>query len=194
MIIIIKNVTNGYKVKGDKKLELMINKNIGNKLVRLLDFKDDLENLQLLCEDCIDYYKMNGGTSCISSAAEELFEELPPGKDYDDKSIVGLFTNQGILIGIIETIRNYPSENTWFIGQMMMASKYRNKGLGKIFLIEFCKQIIKHNAKKIRLAVLKENIRGYHFWRKMGFEVVEKRDNYRIGDKLTTALVMEKEL
>ncbi len=163
--------------------------------IRKLDSEKDLNILQVLCEDCIDYYEMNGGKKeDLVNAAKDLFNDLPPGKELKDKRIIGLFDNENRLIGIIEYIMGFPEVKTWYIGQMMISQKIRENGLGEKFLKEYLKNIQNCDVKKSRLGVLQENVKAYRFWYKMGFETVEIRDNYEIGDKVTKALIMEKVL
>lgn len=162
---------------------------------RELTQEKDIDILQELCENCIDYYEMNGGrTEDLSNCGQDLFDDLPPGKDHNDKSIVGLFVNENTLAGIIEIVKDYPEEKTWYIGQMMMRREMRGQGIGQGFLQEYLKYLSELNVNKIRLGVLQENEKAYRFWKRMGFKLIYERENYEIGDKTTTAYVMEREL
>lgn len=94
-----------------------------------LNFKDDIENLQWLCENCLDYYELIGKKAVDPLAAKELFEDLAPGKKYEDKIIIGIFNKKGSIIGVIEGAMDYPEKNIWYIGLMMISADYRNRGI-----------------------------------------------------------------
>lgn len=159
---------------------------------RKLSFDHDLEDLFKLCEDCKDYYELNGIESVNLESAKEVFMEFPPGKEYDSKMVIGVYdANKDTLIGIIEGITDFPKKDIWYIGQMMISVDYRNKGLGEKFYKGFEKWASMNNVNSIKLGVLEENIHGLRFWKRMGFDIIKKIENYKIGNIETAVFSME---
>jgi ribosomal protein S18 acetylase RimI-like enzyme len=166
---------------------------VGDAWTSILNRKDT-KALQELCESCIDYYQLHGEMDVPMNAAEELFDELPPGKTGEDKIVIGLFKAEEEIIGIIETIKGYPDHDCWFIGQMMIDPKYRGQGVGHDFYKGHEAWTYSQGAERLRLGVLQENKRAYQFWQGLGFEKIDTRENYRIKDKVTVVYVMEKKI
>jgi len=159
--------------------------------VKMLKADEDLEDILKLCEGCLDYYELLGIKSVSMETAKEIFEDLPEGKEDNDKMVIGFYNKEGTLIGIIEGLRDYPQKSIWYIGQMMVAKDQRNKGLGKKFYKAFKQWAAEHNVKSIKLGVLEPNIAGIKFWEKMGFITTFKKDNFKIGNIETVVFGME---
>ncbi|SHK26747.1 GNAT family N-acetyltransferase [Paramaledivibacter caminithermalis] len=165
-----------------------------NYKVKKLDFEKDLKALLQLCENCKDFYELNGIESVNLETAKEIFKELPPGKEYDSKMVIGVYNDKDTLIGIIEGVTDFPENYTWYIGQMMISVDYRNKGLGEEFYRGFEKWAVMNSVNCIKLGVLEENTNGLRFWKRMGFRIIKKIDNFKIGNIETTAFKMENDL
>lgn len=159
--------------------------------VKKMKVEENLKDLLKLCEECLDYYKLIGIKSVNLDTAKEVFEELPPGKEDESKMVIGVYNNKDTLIGIIEGIRDFPKKDIWYIGQMMISKNYRNRGLGEKFYKGFEELALMNNVNSINLGVLKDNIKGLRFWNKMGFVVIERIENYKIGNIETTVFRME---
>lgn len=158
---------------------------------RKLSLDHDVEDLLKLCENCKDYYELTGIESVNLETAKEVFKELPPGKEYDSKMVIGLYNDKDTLIGIIEGITDFPKKDIWYIGQMMISADYRNEGLGEKFYKGFEKWASLNNVNSIKLGVLEKNIYGLRFWKRMGFNIIKKIENYKIGNIETAVFSME---
>lgn len=161
--------------------------------IKILQEQHDLDALQNLCHHCTDYYDLHGIEEVGPDAARNLFHEKPPGKDPGDKFILGLFMQEH-LIGIIEGVKDYPREGTWFIGQMMVDSRKRSSGLGASFFDEFQGWAEDHKVQALRLAVLDGNQMAQKFWKKRGFEFQEKKTDMPVGNIQADVKVYEKKL
>lgn len=157
---------------------------------RKLCLDHDVEDLQKLCESCLDYYELIGNKSVDPFAAKEIFEDLAPGKKYEDKIVIGMYSEDGSIIGVIEGFMDYPEKKTWYIGLMMVAPEFRKRGTGKKFYKGFERWTKIHDVKNIKLGVLEENKTAFAFWGKMGFQTIKKIENYKIGNIETTVSVM----
>ena len=80
---------------------------------------------------------------------------------YINKKIVGVLVYEDIF-------------NRFEIDYIVVDSKYRRKGIGQKLLVE----LIKLNPENITLEVRIDNIPAINLYKKMGFEIVSKRQNY----------------
>lgn len=165
--------------------------------VRGLKVERDTQALQNLCEACSDYYKLCEGHDVLPNAGEKLFYDAPEGKSLDEKMTLGIYsTNEDYheLVGVIDMLKDYPEQNAWFVGLFMIKPSERSNKLGEKIFREYVPWVEKNKVEKITIGVLEENERAFKFWRRIGFEVVKRIDNYEIGNKTTTVNVMEYEI
>ena len=144
---------------------------------------EDAEVLQQLYEQCTKFALFTDGQSPLPTAAREEFDAVPEGKTTQDKYIFGLFDPDDILVGMIESIRYYPDDETWWLGLMMLAPEQRRKGLGSEFYRAFERWVLSQGVPRIFLSVIEANDSGLQFWKKMGFEVIRKTLPRQFGTK-----------
>lgn len=171
--------------------------NIDNYYISQLDADSDIEELQRLCEDCSDYYELCEGRTTPPTAAEELFTDVPPSKKPEDKRILGIYERKDEcknLVGVIDMLIDFPKENTWYIGLLMIKPTTRNNKIGERVLHWAMEWAAKNGVKEINVGVLEENEKAFRFWSRMGFEVAKKIDNFEIGNKVTTVFAMRREV
>lgn len=157
---------------------------------RLSHKQSDL--LQVLYEDCTDFAQLSDGQPPLPTAALEEFEALPPGKNLDDKFIFGLFDPSDRLIGVLESVRHYPDDETWWVGLLMLAPNYRQKGLGAQFYKVFETWVATQGNPRISLSVIEANEAGLQFWKQMGFDVLRKTAPRQSGTKTHRFVVMSR--
>lgn len=153
---------------------------------------EDAEVLQRLYEQCTEFALLTDGLTPSPTAAREEFAALPVGKTIQDKYIFGLFNLHYLLLGMIESIRHYPNNQTWWIGLMMLAPEQRGKGLGVDFYRAFEGWVLAQGVLQISLAVVEANESGLQFWRKMGFEVIRKTPPRQFGIKTHKLYVLSR--
>lgn len=134
----------------------------------------DAERLQKLYEKCADYAYLVDGQPPSPTAAREEFFAVPEGKSLCDKFMFGLFAPQHELIGLIESIRGYPNEQTWWVGLVVLAPEYRRKGLLNPLVQSFEHWVAKRGMSYIMGSVVEANIKVLRLWKRMGFEVVRR--------------------
>ena len=86
---------------------------------------------------------------------------------------------------MIESIRDYPDDQTWWLGLMMLIPEQRGQGLGSEFYKLFENWVAAQSAKQVSLLVIEDNKLGSWFWRSLGFEVVRKTEPQQFGKKYT---------
>lgn len=129
----------------------------------------NIEEIQSLCDSCNDYFLISQGHRTEGNEALEILTSLPPQNDMNDKTVIGLYNSKKKLIGLVDLIKNYPSEGNWIIGLLLIDPEERRKKLGQ----EIDKLIKAHlssqKGKAIQLGVLRENKTGRAFWGKLGY-------------------------
>lgn len=99
-----------------------------------------------------------------------------------DKFVLGLFNNNNRLLAMIESIRHYPDQQTFWIGLMMVVPDQRRRGIGTHFYRAFEDWVSKGGVSQISLGVVQINELGLQFWKKMGFQVISKTSPQVFGN------------
>ncbi len=141
--------------------------------VAFLSAKDP-GDLQGLLERAADYYLLVCGESPAPGAAQRLMADLPPGKTLDDKLVMGVFGDQG-LIGVMDVVRDYPERGVWWIGLLLLDPVTRGQGLGEALYRSFEPWAGQLGAQAIGLGVVEKNVRAVHFWKRLGFIALDKK-------------------
>ena len=155
---------------------------------------EDSGSIQTLFENCLDFMLLVDGRPAGNDAAEETFQDLPPGKSLQDKFVFGIFDRQHKLVGLLEVVRGYPDNITWWIGLLLLSPESRSQGLGKQVLEGFVKYVSSNGGQVIMLGVVEENQRAYSFWESTGFEFVRKTEPKQFGNKIQTVSIMRRSL
>jgi ribosomal protein S18 acetylase RimI-like enzyme len=155
---------------------------------------DDQVELQTLLERCADYSLLVTGSPPKPSAAVSLLTECPRGKTVNDKFVIGIFDKKQVLLGVLDAVRDYPSQADWWLGLLLLDPDQRNKGLGKRIYQAFEHWVNQQGARRIFLGVLEKNEKAYRFWMAMGFEVIEKQSKRQFGNTTHVVVVMARSL
>lgn len=152
---------------------------------------EDGESIQLLAEACEDYYQMNTALPPGPAEAQSFFIALPEGKNYDDKFLIGIFSKDN-LVGILDAIKDYKESGEWTVGLLMLHPTARKNKLGSKTYKAFEKWAVDKGASAIRIGVLEYNEGSVRFWRQLGFDTVERRENFKFGERISHLLVMKR--
>ncbi len=117
---------------------------------------------------------MQNGKPPSPTAATEEFFAVPEGKSLCDKFMFGVVDSQGEIIGLIESIRGYRDEQTWWVGLIMLAPEYRRKGLLNPLMRSFEHWVANHGICYIMGSVIENNSKVLRLWKRMGFEVIRR--------------------
>ena len=161
--------------------------------VHLLTY-EDVKAIQTLYEKCVDYMLLVDGHPAGKNAAEEEFQDLPPGRSVDDKFMFGIVNPLNELIGVLDVMRWYPDEVTWWIGLLLLVPEIRSQGIGERVLKGFTEYVKANKGKAIMLGVVEDNERAYQFWSKMGFEFFRETEPKPFGNKTQTVRIMRQKL
>ena len=160
--------------------------------VRELHHPEDTDSLQRLFEQCADYVMIVEGQEVPSSTAQEIFEDMPPGRSLDDKFVYGLLDRSENILGVLEGMRHYPDAATWWIGLFMLSPDVRGHGLGRRVVESFSDYVCQSHGTAIMLGVVEENQAAYDFWQRLGFEFVRKTEPRQFGKKTQSVYVMRR--
>lgn len=157
--------------------------------------KVDLESISLLqkiLEAAPNYHQAISGEVASKTAAKELLTELPANCSQEQKHVLLLSLEEPI--GVVDLILGYPTREVAYIGLLLLKESCHGKGLGEEAFNLVEKYIANFsNIKKLRLAYVDSNhVQGY--WEKMGFKETGERKPYKVGNKESTAVLMEKKL
>lgn len=138
------------------------------------------------------YFETVTGTPPGNAAAQSTFTALPPGKEYDDKRVWGLYAGAR-MIGCADVIRGYPVREKAVIGLLLLAERWQRRGFGRAFAL-LLENVVSGwpEIATLRIGVVDRNAGALAFWRKLGYaETGEtKRDPAFAG----AVIVLEKSL
>lgn len=155
---------------------------------------DETAELQAFLEKCGDYSLLVTGSLPGPSTASSLLVDCPPRITIKDKVVLGFsIENQG-LFGVLDSIRGFPTQESWWLGLLLLDPSQRNKGLGHRIVHSFEHWVSQQGAKRIFLGVVEENERAYLFWKNMGFQVIERQPARQFGNRSHVVITMMKNL
>jgi ribosomal protein S18 acetylase RimI-like enzyme len=155
---------------------------------------DDQAELQTLLERCADYSLLVDGSPPIPSAAASLLSDCPPGKTLANKFVIGFSTRKQDLIGVLDAVRDYPTQDDWWLGLLLLDPVYRNQRLGRRIYQAFEHWASLQGARRIFLGVIEENDKAYQFWQKLGFEILERQPERQFGNMTHVVITMVRNL
>jgi ribosomal protein S18 acetylase RimI-like enzyme len=153
---------------------------------------EDLVQLKYFLEKNTDYFELVTGLPFNPLDTQSIFEDIPEGKLTKDKILIGIYSTQGSLVGVLDAIRDHPGRGDWWLGLLLIDPMFRGKGLGKEVYSAFEKWITERDAINVYLGVMESNHRAYQFWQNLGFEVIQKRPPKRFGTLDQEVIVMKR--
>ncbi len=161
--------------------------------VKLLQ-PEDTATLQTLLERCADYSRLVTGSPPGPAAAASLLTDCPPGKTVSDKCAIGIFTERQELTGVLDAVRGYPTPVDWWLGLLLLDPAVRGQGLGQRLYQAFEGWAAQQGARCIYLGVVEDNQAAYRFWRKTGFQEVERQPARQFGVAQHVVITMARRL
>lgn len=135
--------------------------------------RDHAEEVQELFVRCEDYFRILSGKPPDQNEAIQFFMgEVPPGFSPERRRIEGV-QQDGRLIALLDTLRDYPDEHSWWIGLLIVDPRHRRSGLGKAIAQAFERRAKNRGYRQSALAILKDNPTAWSFWRGLGYRETE---------------------
>ncbi|MCY6371154.1 GNAT family N-acetyltransferase [Clostridium ganghwense] len=135
---------------------------------------EKIKIIEELCEKCSDYYILHDGIVPSKEDTKEIFEAIPPNKNYKDKFVLGIFKDNKQLVGIIDIVKDFPVIGQWMLGLMLIDPKERGNGLGKMAHEALIQWATNLGAKSFRIGVIEDNYKGIKFWSDLGYRKIKE--------------------
>ncbi len=129
----------------------------------------DLPAIQALFESDPGYFLLVQGTPPDAGEARNLIKELPDGKSYADKFVYTIH-HGAQLLAVIDVIRDYPEEGTWFLGLIFLAWSVRGTGLSRRLIEAIRAHVVSKGGRSLRLAVVRTNRHARALYDRVGFK------------------------
>ncbi len=145
---------------------------------RLLE-PPDLRDLQALFERARDYFELATGAPPARDEAARAFVAGPPTKQVTDKRVIGVFTSERALVGVLDAVTDWPEPGTWTMGGLVLDPPHRGRGLGGGVLEAYEAWSAAHGAARFRTALVAHHRRGIRFLQRHGYtqaSTVDARD------------------
>lgn len=120
---------------------------------------------------CHDYFILQDGEPASIADAEALFTDVPPGKRPEDQFVLGVYRGRR-LCAVALLLTDYPEERDWYLGLLLLDPAIRRKGIGQEIYAAIERWSTAQGARRMLLAVLKDNEAALRFWRASGFDPV----------------------
>lgn len=121
-----------------------------------------------------EYYLITSGHPATK---RDCIETILYGNDFpkDMCYCIG-FSLNGEAVALLSIFEGYPEANTLYIGLFLMNEKFKRKSIGTKIISSLIDESLNAQYGAIKLSVQDNNIGGYSFWRKHGFEVTQRCD------------------
>ena len=152
----------------------------------------EVRDLQAVLDDSPAYAHLVTGVPCGASDAQSTFSMLPDGKSYDDKFVLGIY-DHAVMVGCIDLIRRFPDPSTAHIGLLLIAEHHQGMGLGTL-AYERMERLVESwpECMRLRLGVLRDNVRAHRFWAGLGFVPTGEIKPYRYGTVQSESVIYTK--
>lgn len=131
--------------------------------------EEDVEEINSLFVKSTDYFQKVFDRNPDIHDASTLFTTVPEGKLPEDKLVLGIYTKNNNLIGLLDLVQNYPEQNTWFLGLLLVDPKERNQKIGTEVILALIKKATEISISKINISVEEHNKEAIRFWKNIGF-------------------------
>lgn len=153
---------------------------------------EDIPKIQELFEKCNDYFLLVEGKRAETQTGEEEFLFVPKGKSANDKVVLGIFNQNKILVGYLDTFKGYPDEQSWWIGLLLFIPEFRSKSLGQKVMNGFIDYVQRSGIREIRLGVIEENYKAKKFWKNIRFNDIKTTEPRQFGNKTHRVNIMRR--
>ncbi len=158
---------------------------------RLLEPRD-IPDVQSLFMRTADYFEMATGVSPADDEAKRAFVAGPPTKSVDDKRIIGVFDSADTLVGMVDSLVDFPADGEWTMGMLLIDPEHRGAGLGKLVLAEYESWAAQCGARKFHTAVVSHHDPGIRFLERSGYGRQRELENDAAGALRVTVIFFAK--
>lgn len=152
--------------------------------------QDNLDAVFEVYHQCVDFLALGP----VATASMEMVLKDIEISNNEGGTFCGIFTAEGIMVGVVDYVPNNYQGNpqTAFLSLLMIASPFRDQGIGKAMVNAVETDIKKDERVTVFTSgVQVNNPQAMRFWQRMGYRIVS-------GPKLfpdqTTAVDLRKDL
>jgi GNAT superfamily N-acetyltransferase len=138
----------------------------------------DCENVLRVFIEAPSYTELVAGRSPSTEDVDDFFFGKPVGRELAYKSVFGFFDGRD-MIGCADVIRSYPTDDSIWIGLLLLSEAHQSRGHGKAALGLLVEMGREWGYSMAQLAVVSTNPRAYAFWRREGFEEIRRENSPR---------------
>ena len=152
----------------------------------------NFEEIMSLLNHCTGYFKLVGGEMPSSDTANSILNDLPPEKNANDKKVFGLYEGEE-LIALVDFIIGYKALDEGIIGLFLIDERKRKLGIGTLVHDKIIHEAKSYGINRLRVVPVESNITALSFWKKQGYEEVERK-SMTIGKKENVAIIMNRKI
>ena len=163
-------------------------------LRRLAGSPRDAALLQRVVEAAPRFAHLLSGAAPGPHEGEEILSLLPEGKTQGDKFVFAIELD-GVCIGCVDLIRDYPDPQTAHIGLLLLAQAYEGAGLGRASLARIEAFVSGWpECSRLRVGIVERNARALDFWARQGFVPTGETQPYGVDLVSSQVLIYTKPL
>ena len=153
---------------------------------------EDLRDLQALFERAADYFEIATGRPPAQDEAPRAFVGGPPNKSVNDKRTIGVFSQDGALVGVLDAVTDWPGQGAWTMGMLLLDPASRGRGLGTALLAAYEHWAASEGARRLQTAVVWHHERGLRFLEDAGYQRENTLPDYDAGSRRATVVFLSK--
>lgn len=138
------------------------------------------------------YFSLQNDTPSLENIKNDITLK-PEGLNLDSKYYFLIYDKEKS-IAVIDFLKGYPTNDTVFIGLLMVDENIQGEGYGSKIVNGLMKKFKTEGYRTVRIAVIEENDKGLKFWNKLGFKLI-KSSTSQINPKIKNNLfILEHDL
>ncbi|MDB4955155.1 MAG: hypothetical protein JWO36_2724 [Myxococcales bacterium] len=134
----------------------------------------DVPLIRQLFDERSDFFRLINGDAAFE--AEQIFGDVPPSKHPKDKLVFGISAQRADdrIIGLVELLRGYPTQDDWCIGLLLIVPAHRGRGLGAATIAAVIQFVASAGGRTLQLVVQAQNSAALQFWQRHGFVIRDR--------------------
>ena len=110
----------------------------------------------------------------------------------NDKRVIGIFDGDGIMVGVLDAITDWPESGVWTMGMLLLQPSARGGGLGRDALTAYEAWARSQGAQAYRTAVVSHHEKGIRFLESAGYRRESTLPDYDAGGRRAGVIFLVK--
>lgn len=120
-----------------------------------------------------DYVRTCFDREPAKSDVENILRSLPQGVDADSRHLVGTFSANGVLVGLLQCVSGWPTATSYYVGLLQVRPSHRKRGVARALLNHAEDAARTSGHGELRLGVIARNTAALAFWKRQRFDFAE---------------------